>query len=262
LKKLMNIICKNIWLAAVGNSDKVLIGIQITKSGTDIMGLDKAYFKIEPDLGEEMFFQCRICSMASGWKASFSPAGGGRSGQTGRLCSRPWKNVQPFFRNFLKLFKAYKASQCRDIEKMKILSVRRSGDPICVLPGEIVADSLLVAGGAVGQSGLAYSMRAGTICSSVAGEAAMAGNVSCQALSRYEKLWKIEFYWQYRMGRASLQTLSMMKDIEIDRLVHGLSGKRLISEGSFAQKAAYAAGVVLLSRPKTLLDLAMNLMRG
>lgn len=214
-----------------------------------------------PGLGEEMFFQYWIGSMAPGWKATFSPAGGDLA-TLGVFVRGHGQRVQPFFRDFLKRFKAYKASQYRDIEKMKILSVRRGGDPICVLPGEIVADSLMVTGGAAGQSGLAYGMRAGAICGSVAGEAALAGDVSCQVLSRYEKLWNKEFYWQYRMGRASLQTLSMMKDVEIDKLVHSLSGKRLISEGSFAKKAAYAAGIVLLSRPRTVLDLAMNLMRG
>lgn len=74
----------------------------------------------------------------------------------------------------------------------------------------------MVTGGAAGQSGLAYSMRAGTICGSVAGEAVAAGDVSRGSLSQYEKLWKREFYWQYRMGRASLRTLAMMKDEEID----------------------------------------------
>ncbi|HPS92712.1 MAG TPA: NAD(P)/FAD-dependent oxidoreductase [Methanothrix sp.] len=214
-----------------------------------------------PDLGEEMFFQYWIGSMAPGWKATFSPAGEDRA-TLGIFVRGHGQSVQPFFRNFLKLFKAYKSTQYRDIEKMKILSVRRGGDPICVLPGEVVADSLMVTGGAAGQSGLAYGMRAGAICGSVAAEAVLAGDVSRRGLAGYEQHWKREFYWQYRMGRASLQTLSMMKDAEIDRLVHGLSGKRLISDGSFVKKAAFAAGKVLLTRPRTVLDLAVNLMRG
>ena len=214
-----------------------------------------------PALGEEMFFQYWIGSMAPGWKATFSPAGGDRA-TLGVFVRGHGQNVQPFFHGFLKRFKAYKKAQYRDIEDLKVLSVRRGGDPICVLPGEIVADSLMVTGGAAGQSGLAYSMRAGAICGSVAGEAVAAGDVSRGSLSQYETLWKREFYWQYRMGRASLQTLAMMKDEEIDRLVRGLSGKTLISGGSFPKKAAYGAAVVLLSRPKTVLDLAVNLMRG
>jgi flavin-dependent dehydrogenase len=106
------------------------------------------------------------------------------------------------------------------------------------------------------------AVKRGAICGSVAAEAVLAGDGSRRGLAGYEQRWKKEFYWQYRMGRASLQTLSMMKDAEIDRLVHGLSGKRPISDGSFAKKAAYAAGIVLLTRPRTVLDLAMNLMRG
>ena len=214
-----------------------------------------------PGLGEEMFFQYWIGSMAPGWKATFSPAGGDRA-TLGVFVRGHGQNVQPFFQGFLKKFKAYKKAQYRDIEDLKMLSVRRGGDPICVLPGEVVADSLMVTGGAAGQSGLAYSMRAGSICGSVAGEAVAARDISRGGLSQYETLWKREFYWQYRMGRASLQTLAMMKDEEIDRLVRGLSGKRLISGGSFPKKAAYGAAVVLLFRPKTVLDLAVNLMRG
>jgi digeranylgeranylglycerophospholipid reductase len=235
-------------------------GLQPMRHPEDIAWAMEAEVML-PELGEEMFFQYWIGSMAPGWKATFSPAGGDRA-TLGVFVRGHGQNVQPFFRGFLKIFKAYKKAQYRDIEDLKILSVRRGGDPICVLPGEIVADSLMVTGGAAAQSGLAYSMRAGTICGSVAAEAVAARDVSGKALSRYEKLWKREFYWQYRMGRASLQTLAMMKDEEIDRMVRSLSGKTLISPGSFAKKAAYAGAVVALSRPRTALDLAANLMRG
>jgi digeranylgeranylglycerophospholipid reductase len=214
-----------------------------------------------PALGEEMFFQYWIGSMAPGWKATFSPAGGNRA-TLGVFVRGHGQNVQPFFRDFLKRFKAYKKKQYKDIEHLKILSVRRGGDPICVMPGEIVADSLMVTGGAAGQSGLAYSMRAGTICGMSAAQAVAAGDVSRKGLSEYERLWKREFYWQYRMGRASLKTIAMMKDEEIDRLVAGLYGKRLISGGSFAKKAAYGGAMVMLRRPRTVLDLALNLMQG
>ena len=235
-------------------------GLQPMRHPEDIAWAMEADIE-HPGLGEEMFFQYWIGSMAPGWKATFSPAGGDRA-TLGVFVRGHGQNVQPFFRDFLKRFKAHKAGQYRDIEDLKILSVRRGGDPICVMPGEMVTNSLMVTGGAAGQSGLAYSMRAGTICGTVAGEAVATGDVSRQGLSQYEKLWKREFYWQYRIGRASLRTLAMMKDEEIDRLVQGLSGKRVISGGSFPKKAAYGAAMVLLFRPKTVLDLAVNLMRG
>ena len=214
-----------------------------------------------PGLGEEMFFQYWIGSLAPGWKATFSPAGGDRA-TIGVFVRGHGQNVEPFFQGFLKRFKAYKATQYRHIEDLSILSVRRGGDPICVLPGEMVADSFLVTGGAAGQSGLAYSMRAGAICGTVAAEAVARGDVSRKSLSEYEQQWNREFYWQYRMGRSSLQTLAGMKDEEIERLVHGLSGKVLVSQGSFLKKAAYAGAKVALIRPRTLLDLVVNLARG
>ena len=214
-----------------------------------------------PALGEEMFFQYWIGSMAPGWKATFSPAGGNRA-TIGVFVRGHGQNLEPFFRRFLKLFMVYKSSQYKHIEDLLILSMRRGGDPICVLPEEMAADSFLVTGGAAGQSGLAYSMRAGAICGTVAAEAVARGDVSRKSLSEYETLWRREFYWQYRIGRSSLQTLASMKDEEIERIVHGLSGKMLVSQGSLLKKASYAGAKVALIRPRTLLDLAINLARG
>ncbi len=124
-----------------------------------------------PGLGEERLFQYWIGSISPGWKATFSPAGGDRA-TLGVFVRGHGQNVQPFFRSFLSRFKAYKSRQYRDMEEMKIFSIRRGGDPIAVLPGEMVADSLMVTGGAAAQSGLAYSMRAGSLCGSVAAQAA------------------------------------------------------------------------------------------
>jgi digeranylgeranylglycerophospholipid reductase len=214
-----------------------------------------------PGLGEEMFFSYWIGSMAPGWKATFSPAGGDRA-TLAVFVRGHGPNVQSFFRSFLKIFKAYKSPAYRDIEELKILSVRRGGDPIAVLPGQVVSDSLMVTGGAAGQSGLAYSMRAGQICGQVAADAISSGNVSRRALSEYAKLWNAEFYWEYRMGRAALETLADMKDGDIDRLVQRLSGKALLSEGGLYKKSIYAGARVALARPRTVLDLAWNLARG
>lgn len=214
-----------------------------------------------PYLGEEMFFQYWIGSMAPGWKATFSPAGGDQA-TLGVFVRGHGQDVQPFFDGFMRLFKAQKASQYRNIDRLKINSVRLGGDPICVMPGEIVADSLMVTGGAAGQSGLAYSMRAGTICGTVAAEAVSRDDVSRSSLSAYLRRWNREFYWQYRMGRSSLLTLGLMKDDDIERLIYSLSGKGLVSKGPFLKKAAYAGAKVFMIRPRTVYDLFMNLLRG
>lgn len=214
-----------------------------------------------PYLGEEMFFQYWIGSMAPGWKATFSPAGGDQA-TLGVFVRGHGQDVQPFFDGFMRLFKAQKASLYRNIDRLKINSVRLGGDPICVMPGEIVADSLMVTGGAAGQSGLAYSMRAGTICGTVAAEAISRDDVSRSSLSAYLRRWNREFYWQYRMGRSSLLTLGLMKDEDIERLIDSLSGKGLVSKGPFLKKAAYAGSKVFMIRPRTIYDLFMNLLRG
>jgi len=214
-----------------------------------------------PYLGEEMFFQYWLGSMAPGWKATFSPAGGDLA-TIGVFVRGHGRDVRPFFDRFSKLFQAYKASQYRDIDRMKILSIRRGGDPICAMPGEMVADSLMVTGGAAGQSGLAYSMRAGSICGTVAAEAIQRDDVSSRSLSEYVRRWRREFYWQYRMGRSSLLTLGQMRDEEIERLISGLTGRELLSKGSFLKKAVYAGTKVSMIRPRTLYDLLANLMRG
>ncbi len=214
-----------------------------------------------PDLGEEIFFQYWIGSLAPGWKATFSPAGGDRA-TLGVFVRGHGPEVQPFFEAFLKRFKRHKAAEYRDIEKMRVLSVKRGGDPIAVLPGELVADSFMVTGGAAAQSGLAYGMRAGQICGEVAARAVAEGDTTRAGLSRYVQLWNSEFYWEYRLGRAALETVAGMKDEEIDRLVRGLSGRTLISGGPLTKKLAYAGTKVALVRPRTIFELAWNLAQG
>src|SRR5271157_3599863 len=122
-----------------------------------------------PGLGEEDFFEYWIGSMAPGWKATFSPAGEDLA-TLGVFVRGHGMDVNPFLQSFLGRFKTYKAGVYRKIEQMKVLSIKQGGDPIAVLPGDTVSDGFMVTGGAAGQSGLIYGMRAGSICGTVAGE--------------------------------------------------------------------------------------------
>lgn len=236
------------------------VGLSPMRHPSDIAWAMEATVQ-HPGLGEEGLFQYWIGSMAPGWKATFSPAGGDTA-TLGVFVRGHGKGVDPFFQSFLKMFKAYKAKTYRKIEQMNVLSVRRGGDPIAVLPGEMVSDGFMVTGGAAGQSGLAYGMRAGTICGIVAGKSAEAGDVSREALSEYERLWWSGFGWAYRMGRAGLNTLRDMSDEDIDSLVKGLSGKNMITSGSFCRKAIFAGLKTTSVQPKTVLGLAINLTKG
>jgi digeranylgeranylglycerophospholipid reductase len=214
-----------------------------------------------PGIGDEEYFQYWIGSMAPGWKATFSPGGGDRA-TLGVFVRGRGEDVRPFFRRFLNLFKQYKLKAYRNIEDMKILTLRRGGDPIAVLPGEIVSDGLMIVGGAAGESGLAYSMRAGTICGTVAAQAVSEGDFSREALSEYERRWRSEFYWEYRMGRAALQTIRGMSDVEIDRLVQDLSNKDLILNGPLYKKAIDAGMKVASVKPGVMIGIILNLARG
>jgi digeranylgeranylglycerophospholipid reductase len=213
-----------------------------------------------PGLGEELFFEYWVGSVAPGWKATFSP-GGDDLATLGVFVRGHGLFVQPFFRRFLKIFKAYKSSSYRNIDGLKVLSLRKGGDPIAVLPGEMVADAFMVTGGAAGQSGLAYGMRAGAICGTVAGRAVISGDASQRALFQYQRQWQSEFYWEYHLARASLLALGSMKDEEIDGLMRSLPRKLLLRGPPFA-KALQAGARVALAHPRGIIDLLSNLWKG
>ena len=71
----------------------------------------------------------------------------------------------------------------KKISDLRIIRKHTGGDPIATIPNEIVSDGIMVTGGAAGQSGIAYGMRAGEICGTVAAEAVAASNTSRKVLS-------------------------------------------------------------------------------
>jgi len=102
----------------------------------------------------------------------------------------------------------------------------------------------------------------GQICGKVAAKAASSGNASRKALSPYAKQWNREFYWEYRMGRASLETLRRMGDPEIDALTKGLKGKNLDFKGSLARKGIPASRALTSAQPRTIFSFMKNLFEG
>ncbi|HII07146.1 MAG TPA: NAD(P)/FAD-dependent oxidoreductase, partial [Methanotrichaceae archaeon] len=211
-------------------------------------------------LGEEKFFEYWVGSMAPGWKATFSP-GGGDLAALGVFVRGHGRDVRPFLDRFVELFKHYKSTDY-DVDEMRIVSMNRGGDAIAALPGEIVSDSLMVTGAAAGMSGLAYAIRAGSIAGEVAAGAVGSKDVSKKGLSPYVRRWNREFYWEYRMGRASLETLRKMSDEEIDGLANGLAKRDLNFAGTFARKG-FSAGIALTrARPRTIPTLIHSFVEG
>ncbi len=214
-----------------------------------------------PGLGEERFFEYWIGSLAPGWKATFSPGGGDRA-TLGVFVRGHGQDVRPFLDGFIQKFKRYKSDRYPDADDLKIVALNRGGDPIATLPGEVVSSSLMVVGSAAGQSGMVYSMRAGDICGTVAAQAMISGDVSREALSRYKKRWSKEFYWEFRTGRACLETLRNMSDEDIDALTKGLAENKPGLGGSSAMMTLSALFAVLLAKPGVLPDLMKSFLKG
>ncbi|MEA2046479.1 MAG: NAD(P)/FAD-dependent oxidoreductase [Euryarchaeota archaeon] len=214
-----------------------------------------------PGLGEERFFEYWVGSLAPGWKATFSPGGGDRA-TLGVFVRGHGRDVRPFLDGFIQKFKRYKSDRYPDADDLKIVALNRGGDPIATLPGEVVSSSLMVVGAAAGQSGMVYSMRAGEICGTVAAQAMISGDVSKEALSWYRKRWTKEFYWEFRIGRACLETLRNMCDEDIDALTKGLAEKNLDLGGSSTRMTLSALFAVLSARPGVLPALMRSFLKG
>ncbi|MDH7597057.1 MAG: NAD(P)/FAD-dependent oxidoreductase [Methanothrix sp.] len=213
-----------------------------------------------PGIGEEDRFEYWVGSIAPGWKATFSPAGDDMA-TLGVFVRRHGRDVQMFLDAFLKRFIRRRADSYHGLEQMRIMETRRGGDPIAALPGRIVDDSIMVTGGAAAQSGLAYSMHAGSICGDVAGRAALAGDASGKRLSEYSRRWWRELGLEYVLGRASLESLRSMSDDEIDRLFLSLSGRDLLASGGLWKKSANAFLNVARAMPGMLPRFILNLLR-
>lgn len=213
-----------------------------------------------PGIGEEDRFEYWVGSTAPGWKATFSPAGEDMA-TLGVFVRRHGRDVRRFLDLFMRRFISRRAGSYHGIERMRILETRRGGDPIAALPGRIVDNGIMVTGGAAAQSGLAYSMRAGAICGDVAGRAALAGDAARKRLSEYSRRWWRELGPEYILGRASLETLRLMSDDEIDRLFLSLHGRNLLVPGGLWRKSANAFLNVTRAMPGVLPRYLLNLLR-
>ncbi|MCO5383091.1 MAG: NAD(P)/FAD-dependent oxidoreductase [Methanosarcina barkeri] len=194
-----------------------------------------------PDLGKPKMFEYYVGNHAPGWKTTYAPRGGDNAA-IGAYVRRCGKDATPYLNAWVENFKRLKG--LKELEVVRKLS---GGDPIVTLPNEYITDGIMVAGGAAGQSGIGYAMRAGQICGDVAADAIRKGDVSKSALSEYRKTWEKEFKVEHYLGRIGLETLRKMTDREIDEMVkvfekedlsfiHGSSVEQLMQVFAFTLK--------------------------
>ena len=249
-----------IVIIADGISSKLsaLAGLHPTKYPHDIAWAVEA--EVEADgIGEPDFFEYHVGSIAPGWKATYSPGGGDRA-NLGVFVRRHGQDVSRFFDLWLERFKKQK-----DISDLQIIRKYTGGDPIATIPAKIVSAGIMVTGGAAGQSGIAYGMRAGEICGSVAANAIAASKTSVKVLSEYPRLWGKEFGSEYRLGRSSLEALRKMDDKEIDRLVGLFAGEdvgQIVGTGSPTSKAFRVMRFMLRRKPVSALSCLPSIIRA
>ena len=220
------VLVSRIVIAADGIESKnaARMGLKTTHYPGDIAWAMEAEVKA-PGIGEPDMFEYYIGKHSPGWKSTYSPAGGDRA-TLGVYVRRHGRDVSDFFDRWVEQFATLKGYGKDDIE---IIARYTGGDPIATVPKQMVADGFMVTGGAAGQSGIGYGMRAGQICGEVAAAAVASGDVSKKRLREYPKRWRREFASEYWMGRIGLELVRKMTDKEIDTLMSVFAGRDLSS---------------------------------
>jgi digeranylgeranylglycerophospholipid reductase len=220
------ILIPKLVIAANGIESKIAarMGLKTTRYPEDIAWAVEAKVRA-PGIGEPDMFEYYIGDHSPGWKSTYSPAGGDLA-TLGVYVRRHGRDVSAFFDSWLERFAQLKGYGIDDIE---IIAMYTGGDPIATVPYQLIADGFMVVGGAAGQSGIGYGMRAGQICGEVAAGAVTGGDVSVRRLREYVKRWRREFASEYWMGRMGLEMVRKMTDKEIDTVVSVFAGRDLSS---------------------------------
>ena len=224
-----------------------LLGLKTMKHPEDIAwGIELEVRS--PALGKPKMFEYYIGNHAPGWKTTYSPRGGDNAaiGVYVRRCGR---DATPYLNAWVERFKKLKG-----LDELEIVRRLSGGDPIVTLPNEYITDGIMVVGGAAGQSGIGYAMRAGQICGDVAADAIRKGDVSKNVLSEYRETWGKEFKAEHYLGRIGLETLRKMTDREIDEMVAVFEKEDLsFVHGSSIEQAMQIFAFILKKKPSAIL---------
>lgn len=202
-----------------------------------------------PALGKPKMFEYYVGNHAPGWKTTYSPRGGDNAA-IGVYVRRCGKDVTPYLNTWVERFKKLKG--LKELEVVRRLS---GGDPIVTIPNEYITNGIMVVGGAAGQSGIGYAMRAGQICGDIAADAIRKGDVSKNVLLEYRKTWEKEFKAEHYVGRIGLETLRKMTDKEIDEMAAVFEKEDLsFIHGSSIEQAMQVFAFILKKKPSAILN--------
>jgi len=224
-----------------------LVGLKTMKHPEDIAWGIELDIR-SPGLGKPQMFEYYIGNHAPGWKTTYSPRGGDNAA-IGAYVRRCGPDATPYLNAWVENFKKLKG-----LEELEVVRKLSGGDPIVTLPKEYIADGIMVVGGAAGQSGIGYAMRAGQICGDVAANAISKGDVSKSSLLAYQKDWRKEFLAEHYLGRMGLETLRKMTDREIDEMAKVFEKEDLsFIHGSSVEQAMQVFAFMLKKKPSAIL---------
>ncbi|RXA18022.1 NAD(P)/FAD-dependent oxidoreductase [Methanosarcina sp. MSH10X1] len=224
-----------------------LLGLKTMKHPEDIA------WGIELDirsagLGKPKMFEYYVGNHAPGWKTTYAPRGGDNAA-IGAYVRRCGTDAGPYLNAWVENFKKLKG-----LEELEIVRKLSGGDPIVTIPEDYINDGIMVAGGAAGQSGIGYAMRAGQICGDVAADAVKKRDVSKSVLQEYQRIWEKEFKAEHYLGRIGLETLRKMTDREIDEMVKVFEKEDLsFIHGSSVEQAMQVFAFMLKKKPSAIL---------
>lgn len=224
-----------------------LMGLKTTKHPEDIAWGIELDIRA-PDLGKSKMFEYYVGNHAPGWKTTYAPRGGDNAA-IGAYVRRCGRDATPYLNAWIERFKKLK-----ELEEIEIVRKLSGGDPIVTIPNEFISDGVMLVGGAAGQSGIGYAMRAGQICGDVAADAVKKGDISKKALSEYRKIWEKEFKAEHYIGRIGLETLRKMTDKEIDEMVAVFENEDLsFIHGNSIEQAMQVFAFMLKKKPSAVL---------
>lgn len=224
-----------------------LLGLKTMKHPEDIAWGIELDIK-SPGLGKSKMFEYYVGNHAPGWKTTYSPRGGDNAA-IGTYVRRCGPDATPYLNAWVEKFKKLKG-----LDEFEVVRKLSGGDPIVTLPKEYITDGIMVAGGAAGQSGIGYAMRAGQICGDVAADSIRKRDVSKSALLEYRKTWEKEFQAEHYVGRIGLETLRKMTDREIDEVAKVFEKEDLsFIHGNSVEQAMRVFAFMLKKKPSAIL---------
>lgn len=177
-----------------------------------------------PGAREEDFVTLTLGSHAPGGRSQLNPMGGDSWLHWTFSRGRP-QDAEAVGRRALALDARLGGLDPALAEKAELVNV--APDPVYMLPRELVADGVMVAGGAAGQGGLEVGLASGELAGHVAAASALRGDVSRTALAEYERRWKREHLAGYRALRRASDRAGRLDDARIDRLIAPWAGWRV-----------------------------------